>query len=59
MPLDLAVLLVSVPTWTRRNVFVVPPDARPHLPLTETIVLFGALSRQRTARRRARDDAHA
>lgn len=45
VPLDIAVLLVSKPSWGRLNYFKVRPDDRPHQPLSEILITAGYLSR--------------
>lgn len=45
VPLDIAVLLVSKPSWGRLNYFKVRPDDRPHQPLSEALIQIGYLSR--------------
>lgn len=45
VPLDVAVLLVSRPSWGRLNYFAVRPDDHPHQPLSEILIQIGYLSR--------------
>jgi hypothetical protein len=46
--LDLAVLLVTIPHWTRLNRFAIAPDQRGQQRLTEELIVQGYLRRLRT-----------
>lgn len=41
--LDVAVLLVGVPCWTRLNSFVLTPDAPITQPVTDAVIVLGYL----------------